>query len=465
MKFAWCTIALVAMMSECAVARQRPRPSPQPQAPRPQQQPTQTPTTPGPISPTQTATSTSGWPLTLQEAEATAIKNNPQITVGKLQALEAHEFVREARSALLPQANLSITAVDSNPGSRISAGLLTNPTVYPRAAAGASVSQLITDFGRTTNLVSNQAFQAKAQDENAVATQQQIVLTVDQAFYNTLETKALLRVAEETVKARQLLVDQIQALTNAKLKSDLDLSFRNVDLARAKLLLLESQNNYQASLSTLSAVLGYPEQQSFAPVEPALPLEPPPPDAAALVQTALNQRPEVKALEDQVTAASKYAKAEHDLWWPTISANGVAGLAPVRDDHISNWYGAVGVNINIPIFNGLLFNARGKSADLQTEVERKRLEDLQDNVARDVRNSWLDTQKAFERLSVTQQLREQANLALELAQARYRLGLGTIVEFSQAELQKTDADLQDTDARYQYFLTRIILSYEMGQIR
>jgi outer membrane protein len=464
-KFAWCTIALVAMISECAVARQQPQPLPQPQAPQPQQQPAQKPTTPSPISPTQTATSTSGWPLTLQKAEATAIKNNPQITVGKLQALQAHEFVREARSALLPQANLSITAVDSNPGSRISAGLLTNPTVYPRAAAGASVSQLITDFGRTTNLVSNQAFQAKAQDENAVATQQQIVLAVDQAFYNMLETKALLRVAEETVKARQLLVDQIQALTNAKLKSDLDLSFTNVDLARAKLLLLESQNNYQASLSTLSAVLGYPEQQSFAPVEPALPLEPPPPDAAALIQTALNQRPEVKALEDQVTAASKYAKAEHDLWWPTISANGVAGLAPVRDDHISNWYGAVGVNINIPIFNGFLFNARGKSADLETEMQRKRLQDLQDNVARDVRNSWLDTQKAFERLSVTQQLREQANLALELAQARYRLGLGTIVEFSQAELQKTDADLQDTDARYQYFLTRIILSYEMGQIR
>jgi outer membrane protein len=288
---------------------------------------------------------------------------------------------------------------------------------------------------------------------------------VDQAFYNTLETKALLQVAEETVKARQLLVDQIQALTNAKLKSDLDLSFSNVDLARAKLLQLESKNNYDASLSTLSAILGYPEQQDFAAAEPPLQVAPPPMDAGPLIQEALNQRPEVRALEDQVTAASKYGKAEHDLWWPTVSASGVVGLAPVRDDHISNWYGAVGVNINIPIFNGFLFNARAKSADLETEMQRKRLQDLQNNVARDVRNSWLDTQKAFERLSVTQQLRQQANLALELAQARYKLGLGTIVEFSQAELQKTDADLQDTDAHYQYLLTRIVLAYEMGQTR
>src|SRR5208337_1369972 len=93
-----------------------------------------------------------GKPLTLQEAEAIALQKNPQITVGKLRALQAHEFAREARSAMLPQANLSVTAVDSDPGTRISAGYLTNPTVYPRAAAGASVSQLITDFGRTQNL-------------------------------------------------------------------------------------------------------------------------------------------------------------------------------------------------------------------------------------------------------------------------------------------------------------------------
>ena len=456
-----CGIAMIVLGGMCvsngALAQTQQTPQPMPQAPAPQAS-----------TPAQQTTATPGpneRQLTLQEAEATAIRNNPEITVAKLQAMQAHEFVREARSALLPQANLSVTAVDSNPGTRISAGYLTNPTVYPRAAAGVTVNQLITDFGRTQNLIANSAFQAKAVDQNAVATQQQIVLAVDQAFYNTLETKALLQVAEETVKARQLLVDQIQALTNAKLKSDLDLSFSKVDFARARLLLLESQNNYQASLSTLSAIMGYPEQQEFATVEPPMQTVAPAVDPTPLIQEALNQRPEVKSLEDQVSAAAKFSKAEHDLWWPTINASGAAGLAPVRDDHVSSSYGAVGVNINIPVFNGFLFNARAKSADLDVEMRKKQLQDLQNNIARDVRNSWLDSEKAYERLTVTQQLREQANLALELAQARYKLGLGTIVEFSQAELQKTDADLQDTDAHYQYLLTRIVLAYEMGQIR
>ena len=404
-----------------------------------------------------------GRMLTIEEAEAIGVKNNPEITVGKLHAMEAREFVRAARSALMPQVNLSVTAVDSNPGSRIAAGYLTNPTIYPRAAAGVAVSQLITDFGRTTNLVSSSQFLAKAEDENAVATRQQIILAVDQGFYNVLETKALMHVAEETVKARQNLVDQVQALTNAKLRSDLDLSFSKVDLARAKLLLLESQNSYQASLSTLSAILGYPQIQDFSLIEAATEqVTPPAVDPLPLIQQAIQLRPEILALQNEVTAAEKFGKAEHDLWWPTVNAMGSTGLAPVRDDHISSWYGGVGVNMNIPVFNGFLFNARAKSADQETELKRQRLRDLQNNVARDVRNGWLDTGKAYERLSLTKQLREQADLALELADARYKLGLSTIVEYSQAQLQKTDAELQDTDAHYQYLVSQIALAYAMG---
>ncbi len=410
----------------------------------------------------QSSPKTNARPLTLHEAEAIALQKNPQITIGKLRAVQAHELIRETRSALLPTANLSVTGVESRAGSRLAAGYLNNPVIYPRAAAGISVGQLVTDFGRTNNLVSSSEFNAKAEDENAIATRQQIILAVDEAFYNSLESQALLHVAEQTIQTRQLLVDQVKALTDAKLRSDLDLSFSNVDLARAKLLQLDTQSNYEASLSTLSAILGFSDRQDFALVEPASQTTPPSADAVPFIQQALQLRPEVQALQNEVSAALKFSKAEHDLWRPTVTASGVVGLVPVRDPHIDNWYGAAGVNINIPVFNGFLFNARAKSADLETETKQQQLLDLQNNVARDVRNAWLDTQKAYERLSLTQQLREQANLALELAQARYKLGLASIVEYSQANLQKTEADLADTDASYQYQVAQIALSYQIG---
>jgi outer membrane protein len=400
--------------------------------------------------------------LTRREAEALALKKNPQITVGKLRALMAGQYVREQRSALLPTAYLSLTGVTASSGARISAGALNNPIIYPRAATGTTVSQLITDFGRTTNLVSSAESSAKAEEENSAATTAQIVLAVDQAFYNALETKELLQVAQQTVDARQLIVNQINALTQAKLKSDLDLSFANVDLSRAKLLQLEARNNYQTSLAVLSAILGYPDQQQFDLVESRSTPEQPDADVNPLIMEALRKRPEVLALQDQVTAAEKFGNAEHDLWRPTVSALGTVGVAPVRNNALPNWYGAVGVNINIPVFSGFLYSARAKTADLQTEAAKQRLLDERNNIARDVRTAWQQSQQEFERLGVTQQLREQANLGLNLAQARYNLGLGSIVELGQAELQKTEADITDTDAQYQYRLTRLVLAYTIG---
>src|SRR5262249_16006437 len=155
------------------------------------------------------------------------------------------------------------------------------------------------------------------------------------------------KVAQSTVGARQLLVDKIQALTNAKLRSDLDLSFTQVDLSRAMLLQLEAKNNQQTCLASLSTLVGFQDHQPFALVAPAQPQPPtaPAPDPQSLIMQALQQRPEVTALQYQVVAAQKNSSAEHDLSRPTVGALGVVGIAPVRDPAIPNWYGAVGVNI------------------------------------------------------------------------------------------------------------------------
>ena len=424
----------------------------------------QTPNSPAELPSTQTAGAAqqNGRTLTLPEAEAMAIKNNPQITIGKLRWLVAQQNVRETRSALLPTAFLSLTGVEAYPGSRISAGALNNPLVFTRAAGGATVNQLVTDFGRTTNLLSSSRYGEKAEQQNAAATRDDIILAVDQAFYNSLETKALVQVAEQTVRARQALVDKIQALTNAKLKSDVDLSFANVDLARAQLLLLESRVNYETALAGFSAILGYEDEQNFQLVEESVTPAAPPQAVTPLIETALKQRPEIQALQFQVQSAQKFASAEHDLKRPTVNALGVVGQAPVRPDTLSSWYGVVGVNVNIPVFNGFLFDARAKSADLQSEVQKQQLGEMRDNIARDVRNAWEDEQRAFERLSVTKQMLQQADLALDLSQARYNLGLASIVELTQAELQKTQADIEDTDARYRYRVAQIVLAYNMA---
>ena len=220
--------------------------------------------------------------LTVQDAEAEALRNNPQISLYRLLALASQQLTREAKSSYYPTAYGSLTAVEPREGSRIAAGGLNNPIIYERFAYGVTLAQLIMDFGRTNNLVATAALRAKAADMNAVATAAQIKLAVDQAFYNALQANAELKVAEQTVKARQDVSDQITTLFNNKLKSQLDVSFANANLAQAKLLLLDAQNLYQAALSALSEVLGSPVQEQFELVDTAAQLTPPPDTVAPI---------------------------------------------------------------------------------------------------------------------------------------------------------------------------------------
>ncbi len=398
--------------------------------------------------------------LSVKDAEALALKNNPAISVAHLNALASEQVTREVRSNLWPQAYGNLTAVDARANSRITAGALNNPTVYTRAAAGATVSQLITDFGHTTNLVASARLQARADQQNAVATKQDILLAVDQAFYNALQTQAVLHVAEQTVASRQLLSDQVSALTKSKLKSDLDLSFANVNLAQGKLLYLDAVNNEKASMAALSAILGYSTLEPFELVNNAEPLTPPPADVDPLISEAFAKRPEILALEFQSDSAEKFHQAEHDQLYPTISALGAFGDSPVRDDIIYGPYAAAGVNIEIPVFNGFLYSAKSHEADLRAQAVRQRLIDLRNQISRDVRTSWLAASTAFDRVNVSEQLLAQANQALDLAQTRYKLGLSSIVELSQAQLQQTQAEIGNAQAGYEYRLALSVLRYQ-----
>jgi outer membrane protein len=434
-----------------------------PSAPLPQAPPNQTAPTRPPSGQESFATQANPGTrvsLSLKQAEALAVQNNPQISVARLTALASQQVTREVRSSLWPTATANLTGVDSRDNSRITAGGLNNPIIYQRAAAGVIVSQLITDFGRTTNLVASANFAAQAENQNAMATKEQILLAVDQAFYGALQARAVLTVAQQTVSARQTVSDQVDALFKSKLRSQLDFSFASVNLAQAKLLLLDAENNENAAVAALSAVLGYPGVQAFQLVEDTAAISSPPGNVDDLVSEALAMRPEILALGFQYQSAQKFQTSEHDLFFPTIQAVGVVGDTPVRTPVLSNWYGAVGVNVGIPLFNGFLYAARSREARLRTQAAQDRLLDLRNRISRDVRTSWLNANTAYQRVSVTQQLLDQANLALDLAQTRYSLGLSSIVELSQAQLQQTQAQISNAQAGYDYRLALAVLQYQ-----
>jgi len=401
--------------------------------------------------------------LTLRQAEQIALQNHPEIQAAVNLAAASEAQVTQARAAYYPTVYGNVTGAYAENDSRIGAGALNNPVIYDRFAEGITANQLVTDFGRTHELVKSSDLRAKAQQENVVTTRADVLLAVDQSYFAVLKTQAVLAVAQETVKARQLVSDQVTELEKNKIKSGLDVSFANVDLAQAQLLLIQANNDVDASFAQLSDALGYSDERTFVLAEEPAPSTAP----AALpdsIQQALRDRPELVGQRLNANAAHSYATAERDLWLPTISAIGTAGLIPFRQDTLSPRYAAAGFNVNIPLFNGHLFGALHTEAKEEAEAQDQYLRGLQNRIVRDVRTAWLSANSGFQRLSVTQQLLAQANLAVDLAQSRYKLGLSSIVELSQAQLNQTQAQIAQASAKYDYEAQLSALDYQTGAL-
>jgi outer membrane protein len=402
--------------------------------------------------------------LTLEEAQRLAIQNNPQFSAARYNAAAAYQVAPQYKSAYEPNMIGSLTGVGADNGSRLAAGGLTNPAVYNRVGSGLTIGQMITDFGRTGNLVAMAKLRASAQDQVTETTRAQILLTTSHDYFAVLRAQAVLKVAGQTVAARQTVADQVAALAESKLKSTLDVSFANVNLADAKLLQVQAQNDLKSAEANLAAAMGLPNETEFNLDEAPMP-SPMPDKVADLIREAIDNRPELKGLRLQQSAAERFTKAEHALYYPYVGVAGSAGFVPTGYETVASRYGAIGMNVTIPIFNGGLFKARQAEAALKARAAAENVNDEQNQVVRDVRVAYLNATTAYDRIALTQQLVQQATLALDLAQTRYDLGLGNIVELSTAQLNLTSAQIADTSAHYDYQTQRILVDYQTGVLR
>jgi outer membrane protein len=402
--------------------------------------------------------------LSLKDAETQAVQNHPQIRAGQYSAFAASEAVRQVKSVYFPTAYASLTGAQAQEGTRIAAGGLNNPTILDRFAYGFSASQMLTDFGRTSSLTSSASLHVDAAQQDVDARRADVLLDVDRAYFEVLRAQAVKRVAEQTVAARQVAVDQVAALASAGIKSALDLSFANVNLSEAKLLQLQAKNDVDASYARLAAALGAPTTSQYDLADEPLP-DAPPPDSAPLIAEALRDRPDVARERFTEQSDFKFAEAEHRMWLPTLSMIGAAGLTPFHQTGLTNQYSAIGLNISVPVTNGNLFSAERAQANFRAQAQEQKLHDLENHVARDVQVAWLDAQTAFQRLDLTNQLLTQASDSLDLAQERYDLGLGSIVELTQAQLNQTRAQIEQTTARYEYQARSAALKYQVGALK
>jgi outer membrane protein len=406
--------------------------------------------------------------LSLQEAQALAIQNHPQIQAAQHEVNYSNQQIIATRSAYYPNVTGDLTASQGNDLARIGAGDLAASRLFDRFGQGMIVRQLITDSGRTSNLVASSRLQAQATAQSSQATRYDVLLQVNRAYFDVLHAQEVVKVAEETVSARQLLSDQVTELGRNKLKSQLDVSFAEVNVSQAKLLLVRAKDTVQQAQAELGRAIGSDQPANYQLADEPLPPGPPA-TADTLVAQALSNRPELAGLRFSRDAAYRFADAEKDLSRPTVSAVAVGGFLPFINttptSPIPAEYEGIGANVSIPVFNGHLFSARREAATQRAMESDQRLRGEQQQISRDVRVAWASANDAYQRIDVTAQFVRQAAMALDLAQGRYNLGLSSIIELTQAQLNLTEAEIENLNAKYDYQTQYAALQYTLGLLR
>jgi outer membrane protein len=123
------------------------------------------------------------------------------------------------------------------------------------------------------------------------------------------------------------------------------------------------------------------------------------------------------------------------------------------------------VNLKILVVNGHLFTARREEAHYRAVEADHRVNDLEDSIARDVRAAWANAQTAYQGLAVTAEFLREATMALDLAQGRFQLQLSSIVELTQSQLNLTQAEIENLNAKYDYQTAYAALEYAIGALR
>ena len=403
--------------------------------------------------------------LTLADAEQIALKNNPRIGAAEATALASSQLSPQIRAAMFPTLSGAVSGVGAPEDTRIAAGAINNPAIFSRFASGVTMSQMITDFGRTSALAQSAGLRANAEFENHKTSRAAVLLDVNRAYYAGLRAQSVLEIAERTVAARQLIVDHARALAASQLKSELDVRFAEVSLAEAKLLVENAINERRSADAELSMALGYAAARSFHLVpEPTREL--PSTDPEKLIGEAVARRPELAGRRFDLQAAEKFVEAERKLRFPTISAVGSVGAIPLYAEALgNNHYVAGGVTITLPFLNGGLFSARRSEAEYKVVAAHRRLDETLQRIARDINVALVAATSASQRIALADQLVTQSAMALDLAQARYELGLSSIVELSQAQIARTNAEIQKSNAMFDYQLQRAVVGYQIGEMK
>jgi outer membrane protein TolC len=332
--------------------------------------------------------------------------------------------------------------------------------IYSNYTGGFQAQQVLYDFGKTSNRVGANSDLTKAAELDYTSARELVKVNVQVAYFGYLAARKVVAVNEEAVAQTSKHLTQAKAFYSVGRRPQLDVTKAEVDLANAKVNLITATNQLQIAKVQLENAMGVHPTGTYA-VSEDITITPFPGTLDSARATAKRLRPELLSARSRLEATRELASSAWSQHLPTISAVGNWNWNGFEPTPLYGRWNA-GLQISLPIFQGFAISAQVDQAEANADASQAALDTETESVLLEVDQSYLTLREAEERKVATAKLVEQAEENLKLAERQYAAGVGTSLDITDAQLTRSNAQITNIQAIYDYITSLVRLRRAMG---
>jgi len=387
-------------------------------------------------------------PLSREQCVALALKHNLQVESARYDLKVAEANVTGARAAFLPQVSVTGNWSKSEEGRFFEQGGTFTFSDETWSASGTASLVLFDGLGNIAGYRGAQHSRAAAQDQ-FLSAQQDVAYETERRFFEVLRQEALLDVQREAVRLSAEQLKKTRAMKELGAATQADVYKAEVDHSNNRLGVLRAERDVEVARASLAAYLGRDPRAELALQAEELDVAHEYDEATAAAQ-ALEVHPalrsarrSVKANRSGVTEAKSERYPSFALWYNTYYYNNEP--RDFDDEHIEWTYG---VRAQFTLFDGLLTKSNIRRAEAGLVGARRNAESVERDVLLGVRQAYLDLEISRESITVAEEAVRSSQEDLRLAEERYKIGEGTILEVIDAQVNLTRSRTAQVSAVY-----------------
>ncbi len=414
-------------------------------------------------------------PLTVEECVKVALENNHDVAIARSNVSSSRAATTRAWSGVLPDvsANAYWDRLTQGPTEQLTLNertgeIITSQTesqAFVTYSMGLFASQNLFDWSALQNISQARANLVAARHSSRAA-ENDISYEVRRQFYNLVKAQKLLEVREEGVERSRGQLERAESLYELGAVAKSDVLRAKVDLAQAELDLITVTNVVELEKVRLAKMMGL-EYDVEISIESDLTFEVVDFDPQDLQEMAAANRPDLRAAAERLRAGQAGLRSAKGGNYPSFFGSfnwrwRDDEFPNSTDDFDSRYTWDLAMGIRIPIFDGMLTRGNIGEARAALTTREREYEDMRDVVELEIKEALIGLEEARQRIRLSEQQLEAAQESYKLAEEQYEVGLGTILELTEAGVELTLAESQRVDAITDYKVALAFLDRASG---